>query len=70
MEGFQARGWELIRSRCGGTAALARDATLAARLAPEASANQQSASGTGISTPCGAVSTREYFCYGFGLLEL
>ena len=31
MEGFKTRGWELILSRCGGTAALARDAILAAR---------------------------------------
>ena len=31
MEGFLNRGWELILPGCGGTAALAREATLAAR---------------------------------------
>ena len=31
MEGFLSRGWELILPGCGGTSALARGATLAAR---------------------------------------
>ena len=31
MEGFLIRGWELILPGCGGTSALARGATLAAR---------------------------------------
>ena len=31
MEGFLTRGWELILPGCGGTAALVRGATLAAR---------------------------------------
>ena len=31
MEGFPIRGWEIIFPGCGGTSALARGATLAAR---------------------------------------
>ena len=31
MEGFLTRGWEIILPECGGTAALARGATLATR---------------------------------------
>ena len=31
MEGFLIRGWKLILPGCGGTSALAREATLAAR---------------------------------------
>ena len=31
MEGFLIRGWEIILPGCGGTSALARGATLAAR---------------------------------------
>ena len=31
MEGFLTQGWELILPGCGGTSALAREATLAAR---------------------------------------
>ena len=31
MEGFLTRGWEVILSGCGGTAAFARDAILATR---------------------------------------
>ena len=31
MEGFLTQGWELILPGCGGTSALARGATLAAR---------------------------------------
>ena len=39
-------------------------------LAPEAQAYQQSASGTGVPTHYGAVSTRQYFLNGPWLLEL
>ena len=39
-------------------------------LAPWAPANQQSASGVGISTPCGVVSTRGISVFGPGLLKL
>ena len=39
-------------------------------MAPEAPAIRQSASGTGVSTPFKAVSTRQVLLCGFGLLEL
>ena len=39
-------------------------------LAPEAPANQQSASGTEVSIPCRAVSPRQIFLCGSGLFEL
>ena len=35
MEEFMIRGWEIILPGCGGTSALARGATLAARLLHE-----------------------------------
>ena len=129
MEGFLTRGWELILPGCGGTLALARGATLAARwlhepqpisnhpvglrfphpagryrpggsafsspgcwscrymegfilrgwelilpgvrwLCVRSPANQRSAGGTGVSTPCGAVSTRGITIFVPGLSEL
>ena len=74
MEGFLSRGWELILPGCGGTSALARGATFAARclheLHPISNLPVGSPSGVGVSTPCGAVSTREICVFVPGLLYL
>ena len=63
MYGFVIRGWELILPGCGGTLALARRATFAARCLhePHPISNHPVGlpSGADVSTPCGAVSTRE-----------
>ena len=66
MDLFLTRGWEIIIPGCGGTSASAPGATLAARWL-HAPANQQSPSGVGVSTPCGAVSTRAICVFVDGL---
>ena len=53
MEGFKTRGCELILSRCGGTAALARDAILAARWLQKPQPISNRPVGLGFSHPAG-----------------
>ena len=69
MDGFLIRGWELILARCGGTSALARGATLAARRLREP--NQSAIAQWGwVFTPFGAVSTRGICVFVPRFLEL
>ena len=71
MEGFLIRGWKLILPGCGGTSALARGATLAARwLSTIPSQSAITHWGWGFHTLRGAVSNREICLYIPGLLEL
>ena len=53
MEGFLTRGWEFILSGCGGTAALARGATLAARWLHEPQSISNHPVGLGFPHPAG-----------------
>ena len=52
-KGFKTCGWELILSRCGGTAALARDAILAARWLQKSQPISNRPVGLGFSHPAG-----------------
>ena len=52
MEGFRIRAWNLITPGCGGTSPLPRRVVLAARWLHEPQPFQQSAAGSGVSTPC------------------
>ena len=58
MEGFLIRGWELILPGCGGASTLARGATLPRWLHEPQPISSQPLDAIGVSTPCGAVSTR------------
>ena len=53
MEGFLTRGWEIILPGCGGTSALARGATLAARWLHEPQAISNHPVGLGFPHPSG-----------------
>ena len=53
MEGFLIRGWELILPGCGGTAALARGSTLAARWLHEPQPISDHPVGLGFPHPAG-----------------
>ena len=53
MEDFQTRGWELTLSGFGGTSALARGATLAARWLHEPQSISNHPVGLGFSYPAG-----------------
>ena len=57
MKGFMIRGWGAILPR----------GALTLCMSP---GNQRSASGVGVSTPCGAVSTREKTIFVPGVSEL
>ena len=70
MDGFPTRGWEITLSGCGGTLGVVPRGKPRRALAPGAPVNQQSPSGVGVSTPCGAVSTREIYVFVPRLLEL
>ena len=70
MERFLTGGWELIRPRWGGTAALARGATLTTRSLQKPQHISIRLVGLKVLTPCGAVSTRQYFRNTPWLLEL
>ena len=68
MTGFLIRGWNLILPvcvlpACSATSTLIRGATVAARWLHEPQPNQQPASGIGVSTPCGTVSTRRIYVF-------
>ena len=62
------REYNLTLAECGGTSTLARGATLAARWLHD----HQLAitNGVGVSTPCGAVTTRGIFVFVPNLLRL
>ena len=66
---FMIRGWDLNLPVSAATSTLAGGATLAAHCLHEP-ANQQPASVVGVSTPCGAVSTRRIPVFVPMLLEL
>ena len=73
MEGCLNRKWNPILPGCGGTAGFQRGRDpilpgLCSHYAPPA--NRRSARGIGVSTPCGAVSTRENSMFVPGVLEL
>ena len=70
MEGFLTWGWELILPGCGGTSALARGATLAARWLHEPQPISNKPVYDGVSTPCGTVSTRGICVFIPRVLEL
>ena len=53
MEGFLTRGWDIIISGCGGTSALARGATLAARWIHEPQPISNHPVGLGFPHPAG-----------------
>ena len=55
MEGFLTQGWELILPGCGGTSALARGATLAARWLHEPSQSAITQWGWGFHTLRGGI---------------
>ena len=73
MEGCLYRGWGLILHGCGGTGVSNEKTWLyppRVVLALRPPADKRSASGIGVSTPCGAVSTRENSIFVSGLSEL
>ena len=74
MEGCLNRGWDpILNNGCGGTGGVILGRSPGpprVSLALLAPANQRSARGIGISTPCGAVSTQENSIFVPGVTQL
>ena len=71
VDGFLSRGRDLILPGFGGTSTLARAATLALRWLYELQPIRNPwMAPVGVSTPCGAISTRRITVFVPGLLEL
>ena len=70
MEGFLTPRWELILSGCGGTSALARGATLAARWLHESQPISNQSVELGFPQPAGRYRPEEICGFVPGLLEL
>ena len=70
LEGFLIQGWDPILPECGPDLDVDPRGISRRALTPRAPVNRQSASALGVSTPCGAVSTRGISVFARGLLEL